>query len=217
MSLNVNEGSGKNYEPIEPGTYPAVCYMMVDLGDQFSKTYNNTQHKVQIGWELPTEKREDGSPQFIYKRYTASLNSKAALRGDLEAWRGKAFTAEELKGFNLSNIVGAPCLLTIIHRDGTDGKTYANIASISGLPKGMPLVAMTVDPIIYDIDANPLEDVDNLPEWIAKIVMESANYKEKKAFLEEKESGKFKQAGKAVDVQYTDMSDINDAEGELPF
>ena len=97
------------------------------------------------------------------------------------SWRGRDFTAEELDAFNLRNIVGAPCLMNIIHTEGKDGKTYANIAGLMRLPKGMPPAKLETDPIIFDLDEDPLENLELLPEWIADKVKESETYMDKAA------------------------------------
>jgi hypothetical protein len=38
------------------------------------------------------------------------------------AWRGREFTPEELKGFHLKNILGAWCMISVVHNEN-DGKT----------------------------------------------------------------------------------------------
>lgn len=185
MSLVVNENGGGSGIPILPeGSYTAVCYMLVDLGLQKSEKYGNSQRKVLIGWELTDEYIEiDGKqqPRVFSQRYTASLNEKAGLRRDLAAWRGRDFTADELKAFDLHNIVGAPCFIQVIHREGTNGKTYANLASIMRLPKGMPTPQGTMEQVIFDIDESPMSDIDKLPEWIANNIKGSESWKERVA------------------------------------
>ena len=139
MSLTVSENAGREIPILPEGSYVAVCNMLVDLGLQYNKTYGNSSRKVLIGWELPEELIEIGGepvPRTINQRYTASLNEKSVLRRDLAAWRGRDFTPAELSEFNLRNIVGAPCLLQVIHRE-YNGRKYANMASIMTLPKGM--------------------------------------------------------------------------------
>ena len=66
----------------------------------------------------------------------ASLHERAALRKFLEAWRGRPFTPEELKGFDLTKLLGQPCLLGIVHQE-REGKTFAGISSCMKLPRGM--------------------------------------------------------------------------------
>ena len=128
MSLTVNGESAPSIAPVEEGTHLGVCSMLIDLGMQYSEVYKKSQRKVLIGWELPDETIEiDGEmkPRVLSKRYTANLSEKSNLRKDLASWRGRDFTQEELKAFDLKNIVGASCLLTIIHSKNGE-KTYAS-------------------------------------------------------------------------------------------
>lgn len=205
MSLTVNENPTSSISPIAEGTHLGVCNMLVDLGVQYNETFKNSSRKVLIGWEIPGEtiELEDGTHnRSITQRYTASLNESSNLRRDLSAWRGRDFTEAELEEFNLRNIVGASCLLNIIHRT-RNGKTYANIQSIMALPKGMQNGKAEEPVIIFDLDDATEEDIDKLPKWIAEVVRKSATYQEKiaQAFQSGTES------------QIYDMDD----EGGLPF
>lgn len=181
MSLTVNANGGSNLPPVSEGTHLAVCNMLVDLGLQTSEVYKNTSRKVLIGWEIPGEtiKTEDGEhPRTLSKRYTASLNESANLRQDLAAWRGRDFTSEELEAFDLRNIIGKSCLLNVIHKE-SNGKTYANISSIMALPKGMEKGVLSGKPTVFDLDSDPLSAVEELPKWIADIVIKSQTYQDK--------------------------------------
>lgn len=181
MSLTVNDNGGTNLPPVSEGTHLAVCNMIVDLGLQVSEVYKNTSRKVLIGWEIPGEtiKTEDGEhPRTLSKRYTASLNESANLRQDLAAWRGRDFTSEELDAFDLRNIIGKSCLLNVIHKE-SNGKTYANIGRIMALPKGMEKGVLSGKPTVFDLDSDPLSAVEELPKWIADIVIKSQTYQEK--------------------------------------
>lgn len=183
MSLTVNANSSGSFDPIPEGTHLGVCNMLVDLGMQYSEVYKNSSRKVLIGWEIPEEtiQLDDGPhPRNVSKRYTASLNESANLRQDLAAWRGRDFTPEELAAFDLRAIVGKSCLINIIHRE-SNGKTYANISNIMALPKGMAAGKLSEPPVIYDIDNDPLEAVDNLPGWIKDIVTKSQSYQDRLA------------------------------------
>lgn len=133
----VAKDSGGNFTPAPAGAHAAVCVDVVDLGI-LEVTYagvTKSQHKIRIAWQI-AEDMENGKPFLVQKRYTLSLHEKAALRKDLESWRGKAFTPQELGGFDVENLLHAPCMLNVIH-ETKDGKTYSNIASIMRLPKGM--------------------------------------------------------------------------------
>src|SRR6478609_2468498 len=112
MSLTAKQ-TGTSINPIPEGVYLGVCYSVVDIGVQYSKEFENASHKVIVSWELPElriEMERDGKkvnlPRAISKRLGVSLDEKAILRKDVESWRGKAFTKEELRGFDLKKLVG---------------------------------------------------------------------------------------------------------------
>lgn len=181
MGLTVKEtGGGSNYAPIEAGTYPARCVGVIDIGIQHNDFNGKDQEKIRIIWELPTERTEvDGQdkPRWMSKAYTASLHEKAALRKDLDSWRGKPFNSEELAGFNLENIVGAPCILTIVHQDSKTGGEYAKVSAISKIMKGMEVPQLESEPIIFDMESNNAEVVlDKLPKWMQDEVKNSITW-----------------------------------------
>ena len=181
MSLTLSEKSNAGYDPIPAGTHIAVCCAMVDIGSQWSEQYKNASRKVMIGWEIPGETITiDGEerPRTIYKRYTASLNPKARLRKDLEAWRGKAFTDQELAAFDLVKIVGTGCMLTVIHRE-FNSKIYSDVAGVSSLIRGIDPPNLSEPALVFDLDSASDEDINKLPEWIQKLVKNSETYKER--------------------------------------
>lgn len=138
MPIVVSANESKSFPPAPEGTHQAVCVDVIDLGMVDNSFKPGTQqHKVNIAWQI-NEPRDDGKRHVVYKRYTASLNEKATLRHDLEAWRGKAFTFDELAAFDLEKLIGANCLINVQHRKSNDGtRTYANVMSIAPLIKGM--------------------------------------------------------------------------------
>jgi hypothetical protein len=122
-------------------------------------------------------------PRVISNTYTVSLGDKANLRKLLQSWRGKAFTPAELEGFDLKNIVGVPCNIQIIHKNGKGAnasKTYANIGSVIPLMKGQEGPKIEGDPVIFDIDTTGPGGAipDTIPEWIQKRIMDSREYRE---------------------------------------
>lgn len=130
--------SNRDFIPAPAGVHAAVCCDVVDLG-VLEVTFGGKtkkQHKVRIVWQIE-EVMEDNKPYLVGKRYTLSLHEKAALRKDLESWRGRPFTQEELQGFDLEALIAAPALLNVVHNPGREGGVFANIASIMKLPKTM--------------------------------------------------------------------------------
>jgi len=143
MPIIAKEPKG-NFIPAPPGQHSAVCVDVVDLG-MLEVTFvkeTTTKHKIRLVWQIE-EVMADNKPYLASKMYTLSLHQKAQLRKDLESWRGKQFSPEELEGFDVENLLGVNCLLNIIQEvSNKNGKTYSNIAIIMRLPKGMnPLKA----------------------------------------------------------------------------
>lgn len=222
MSLVVNEGSSTSIPLLPEDTYPAVCNMLVDLGEQYSEKFDKTSRQILICWEIPSEKLDNGESRRLSKTYTASLNSKGNLRRDLIAWRGRDFTVDELKAFDLKNIVGAPCMLQVIHRVGQDGVKRAVIGGIMKLPKGIPLPALSNGYTIYDLDADDaVEKIDELPEWVQERVKASETWKNLTEIHDEKayaaaERTSIQSDGKAPEATPA-LMDIDGSDGKLPF
>jgi hypothetical protein len=188
MPVFLPEPSGKAFTPPPAGNHVAICYRLLDLGTQATEWQGvkKMAHKIMLSWELPNELMTEGElaghPFTIHQRYTWSMSEKATLRKHLESWRGKAFTDEDFVGpqrFNACNIVGKPCMLSIVHKN-KDGTTYADIAGIAAMPKGIPAPSQ-VNPSVYfaltreDFDAHTL---DGLSDRLKETIKLSPEYQE---------------------------------------
>lgn len=131
----IAENSGTNYTPIPAGNHIARCYEMIQIGTVIEQTgiyAGKESHKVRLTWETPDEKHDFGKglqPFSISKEFTLSMNEKATLRKMLESWRGKAFTEDEAKRFDITKLLGKPCMISVIHKVSKTGKNYAEISS----------------------------------------------------------------------------------------
>jgi len=191
MSLTAKDSGGGSFTPVAPGMHLARCYRIVDLGTQKSEYQGQVKHlqKVMIQFEVHGEDDNGnalvtakGEPMSISKNFTLSLSEKATLRIDLQAWRGRDFTADELRGFELKNVLGAWAMITAAKSAGNNGKEYTNIISINpvpvaikkaGLPEGFNKLAMFVienpDMELFDTFGNGLkEKIQGSPEWRAR-------------------------------------------------
>ena len=137
MAINVSASGGQEFTPAPEGFWPAVCVDVVDLGEVKSvwEGKEKIQHKVRIAWEI-NQLMDDGRRYIVSRRYTASLHEKAQLRKDLDSWRGRQFTPEELREFDLERVLGAPCCVFVEHQDGQDGKVWANVTKVVKVPAG---------------------------------------------------------------------------------
>jgi hypothetical protein len=138
-----NTSTGGDFKPVPAGLHLARCYRIIDLGTQRSEYEGIEKHqrKIMLGWELHGKDDEGnelvtdrGDPLAIFKNYTLSWNDKANLRIDLQNWRNKPFTEEEMRRFDIQTILGAWCMLTVIQRPGKNGKLYANVKGVAPVP-----------------------------------------------------------------------------------
>lgn len=151
MSLMVKEEHSG--EPIPTGMQQAVCAMVCDIGTHRGEYQGtpNERHQIVIIWELEEKKtlgQYAGEPFQASKFYTKSIGKKSKLRADIQSWRGKPFTEEELKGFDLEKLIGANCFLNIIEENDK-----RKIQSITPITKNM-------------VKIKPTLQVE--PEWVSK-------------------------------------------------
>lgn len=166
----------KRYPILEAGAYLARCYAIIDIGDH----YDNP--KVVFMWELPTETIDvDGKekPRAISETYTLSLSDKANMRKMLENWRGRAFTDEEIDGFDLENVLGKPCMVNVIHKIKQNGEPFAKVGGVNKLPKGMEVPPLVNPKKLFSLkDVDALDAMKELPEWIQNRIRESSTYRD---------------------------------------
>jgi len=202
MALIARDKGGGDFTPIPEDLHLAICYGIWDIGTQFSERWEKSIHKVVVVWEIPScrgEFEKDGKmenlPRAISKRYRISLHKKADLRKDLESWRGKKFTEEELKGFDLKRLLGVPCQIQVLHNK-VDEKIFANIAAITKAPTGTKL--SPENPLKFFSFEDGMEIPTGTPQWITDLIKNSEEYK---------------------GVQHDDhaYSDSRDSPDEVPF
>lgn len=154
--------AGASFEICPAGSYSAVCCDIVDLGLVESNYSGKVkkQHKVRVAWQVD-EKKSSGERFQVSKRYTLSLHEKAALRKDLESWRGVPFSEEQLSGWDIEAVLNVPCMVSIV-QNAANGNIYANVTAIMRLPKGMAPLA--VDPSYVRFKDRPTDSEAPPPE-----------------------------------------------------
>ncbi len=214
MAITAKKGEGFERELIPAGNYVARCYRMIEIGTIPNEYMGETKmlHKVRIGWELPLElkvfKEENGEqPMVIDKEYTLSLGDKANLRADLKSWRGKDFTAEEIDAFDITKLIGAPCMLNIIHVNGKKDatKVYQQISGITPLPKGFKCPDQINTSFVFELDNFDKDKFEALPEFIRKQILESEEYKALTSPFADAQTGGFVPATEYAEVEHDDM------------
>lgn len=182
MAIIATNSASGNYTLIEAGNYPGRCVQMIHIGTIEENIQGTIKklNKVRLTWELPTELKdgEEGKPAIISKEFTLSLNEKATLRKYLASWRGRDFTEEQAKEFDLTVLIGIAGLVNIIHKPNKDGsKIYAEIGSISPMPRGMICDPQINTSKILSYDDFDEEFFNSLPDYLKDKVRSSDEYK----------------------------------------
>jgi len=183
--MKVKDNGGGDFQRPDPGTYLARCTKIVDLGTQSGEYAGKptSRRQVVLTWELPTELLTSGEyagqPMTIAKFYTAVLGEKATLRKDLENWRTRKFTPEELEGFDLVNILGKPCLVTI-GESGPDGEKR-KVTLVTNPPKGTVVPPQVNASVNFSLEPDEFnEDTYNgLSDWFKDTIAQSPEFQER--------------------------------------
>ncbi|WP_234734535.1 phage replication initiation protein, NGO0469 family [Tellurirhabdus bombi] len=186
MKIIASAGEGGfTRQLIEPDLYYAVCCRLIDIGtiDDAYQGKPKKTHKILVSWELPDVRQifnpdKGPEPRIISKEFTLSLGDQAHLRRILKSWRGRDFTPDELREFNIVNLLGARCMLNIGHYQGKDGNTYEEITAVTKAPKDyqpthppqMPVQGLAYDEFDFTL-------FDSLSEKLKDKIKSSDEYK----------------------------------------
>lgn len=184
MGLIVGAETNDNKRTMVPeGSHVARCINYIDLGtaDNEWKGEIKKRKRVILTFEFPEHTavfRESDGPQPLGRSvtYTNSLNEKSTLRKDLQAWRGKSFTAQELLGFDLDNVLGKPCLAMVQHDLKADGSKKDKIKGLSKLPDSLQAPEGSSEAWKYEIAEHP-KNFDKVPAWCKEEILNSDTFK----------------------------------------
>lgn len=162
-----NNSEGGDYESPTPGSYPATCIGIIDLGshkDKFDETKQKLVHKIMICWEL-NETDSKGEPFVVAESCTWSLAKGANLRALVETWTGK--TLGDGEEFDILSLVEKPCVVAVAQKINSKGKPFAAIASVSAPMRGMATHTPVNTPFVFHISTvnSGLADIDT-PAWV---------------------------------------------------
>lgn len=180
MALIASRTAGADFKRVPQGVHLGRCYRVIDLGTQKTEWQGKEKwsRKVLFSWELHGEddageplKTDDNRPMSISSRYTLSLSDNAALRAMLEGWRGRAFTDEELMGFDLSAVLGQWCMVNVTSTE-KGGKTYENVSSVTPVPKMMRASLPTAvnETAFFDVTDPSMIVFDQLSERLQETI-----------------------------------------------
>lgn len=184
MGLTLGQAKSSAKRPQAPeGNHPAICIQVIDLGTQKESWEGKPKinRKIRISWELPEEKavfsEEKGEQPFMVSRtYNFSTSEKSTFRQTLESWRGKTFTDEELKTFDIEKLLGVGCMVTIVHNENG----YSDVKTVAALPKQLKAIMPKPEntPVYYSIEDGRNDTFKNLPEFLQKMCNECLEWNE---------------------------------------
>jgi hypothetical protein len=198
MGRHATDTGGGDFKQAPAGSHIARCIKLVDIGTHHGE-YQGTptvRNQFICQWELPNETMEidgESKPLIVSKFYTNSLSEKANLRRDLESWRARPFTTEELAKFDLMKILGAPAMLSIVHNE----KGKAKIVGVSSVPKGVSVPEQVNPSSAFWIDEWNDSAFHALSEGLQKMIVDSDEYKA--AFTPPGQRAAQQEAAKGVD------------------
>ena len=197
MSLNSNDlpaGGGTEFEPMEPGTYPARTVCMIDLGLQDGGSWQDKKkppvNKIALTYEFVDEwlKDEDGNDMKDKPKWLTEMMPFYSLGAD-KAKSTKRYLALDPKNVHegdFSMILDVPCMVTVVHNPNKKkpGQVWENIAGVTAMrekdaAKCDPLVN---DTLIFDLDDPDVEVFTKLPKFIQAEIKKGLEYEGSKLY-----------------------------------
>lgn len=123
----------------------------------YRSSYNgNPFDACALLWEL-SAKKVSGSAFYVVREFSFLMSPRkpTKLQMLLASWRGRAFTPEEIGRFDLDNVVGKGCRLTLAESPSPiDGRMRVEVVAVAPPPSGSKPMQTTIGR-------------DFVPEWIA--------------------------------------------------
>jgi len=211
--IKAKSGGSTQRELVPVGSHMARCYSIVHIGTVQWEWQGEVKHKnkVRLTWELPNEtkvfKEENGEQPFVIsKEYTLSMHEKSNLRRDVESLLG-SMTEQQADDFDITDLMGKPCMITVMHKIAKNGNTYSNVGSVTQLMKGIECPDQHNDSLEFNYnDAFDLNWLRSQPDFIKNMIESTPEYKGRIKELESVEQEK------KLDAQMDEK-----IEGDLPF
>ena len=163
--------SGSEIEPIvsteraliTEDCFNSVVKGIIDAGTHESPIDQQVRRIMFVVFEvdhLITEGPFAGKRSRIHARVNASLNEKSKLMAIATAVLGKNVFRDVggQKKFHPSDLVGKPCMVTVVHKPSKDGtRMFAEVGSVGRHVKGLPVLTPDAREIV-------------VPRWIQDMI-----------------------------------------------
>lgn len=191
MGLNAkNAPGGNNFEPMEPGTYPARLVQVVDCGLQAQRPYQGQDkppaNEISLTYEFVDEfqKDDDGEDKLDKPRWLTETMGFYNLENDRanSTKRYKALDPNLEHDGDFTALLDTPVHVTVVHNPGK-GKNahriYENVAGVSLMrSKDAELCpALVNEARAFDLDAPDLGVFQGLPNWMQEKIKGNLEFK----------------------------------------
>lgn len=164
------------------GTTIATCIGLIQIGTVETEYAGETKwiEKIRLTWELPNETHEfkegEGKkPLVVSQEYSHSMGTKSNLRPIVEGMT-TTLSDEEAYAFDLEQLVGRSCLITLGHRESKVGTKYVVVKSTSPLMKGMEQPVQVNPSKILTYENFDQKEFEKLPQFLQDQMKESKQY-----------------------------------------
>lgn len=193
MGLNSNNvrstSSFKPADPLEPGAYPARLVVVADLGVQVQRPYQGEAkadaQEILVVYELGDEFMKDDAGQDIEDkpRWVNETFPLHSIRAELAKSTKRLMAIDPQGNVNgdWSQLVGAPCMVTLVQNQGkgaNSGRVFNNVAGVSPMrAKEAANAADLVNPsVVFDFDEPELTAFEILPSWVQDKIKGGVNF-----------------------------------------
>lgn len=188
MALRANNSAPSNtksFDPVESGNYLARVVRVIDLGLQTQRPYKGQEkppvNQISVTYELVTEflKDEDGNDMEDKPRFVSETLSLYPLSNE------KAKSTQRMTGIDPSGeldgdwgqATGRACTVTIVQNvSKSNGKTYANVGSVTPAMKGIEVPPLVNPEMVFDLESPDLDVFNQLPEWLQGVIKDNLEF-----------------------------------------
>ena len=145
--VTAKSGPNVEYAKAPEGQHQCVLVDVIDLKmheNIYMGESKGMVHKCALVFQIDAVNPDTKKRFEISKDFTVSMGEKANLRKFLAVWRGKSYSdAEAEGGAPLHKLEGVNGLMVVEHvrSKKNPDRTYANIVSVTGLPRGMEKIS----------------------------------------------------------------------------
>lgn len=195
MSLNLKMaprtgGGDRVAQPIlEIGTYPARLVRIIDLGVQPQKAFKGEAkppaHQVDWTYELldvfmvDKEGNEiEDKPRWVSERFNVN-RPEADLAKSTK--RYKALDPDEDFDWEMTKLIGMPCMITITHGENKKDPTrpYENVGNVTAMrAKDAAKAPELKNPsVVFTLDEPDMEVFKKFPQWLQDLIKGNLEFK----------------------------------------